>query len=119
MTMLTLAPPTPVAGTAGAGTDQPALGITAPARTAGPIATARAVAGRTTRRFVRTPQLLVVSTISGAMFLLIFRYVFGGAINTGGIPYVDFLVNYILSDYPRYRVSALAGVLCVGKVLLP
>jgi len=109
MTMLTLAPPTPVAGTAGVGTDQPALGITAPARTAGPIATARAVAGRTTRRFVRTPQLLVVSTISGAMFLLIFRYVFGGAINTGSLPYVDFLV-------PGYLVTS---VLFTGRTPPP
>ena len=29
------------------------------------------------------PQLVVVGTIQGAMFLLIFRYVFGGAINVG------------------------------------
>jgi ABC-2 type transport system permease protein len=51
-----------------------------------------AVAKRTVRKFLRTPQLVVVGTIQGAMFLLIFRYVFGGAINTGGVPYVDFLV---------------------------
>ena len=51
-----------------------------------------AVARRTVRKFVRTPQLIVVSTIQGAMFLLIFRYVFGGAINAHGLPYVDFLV---------------------------
>jgi ABC-2 type transport system permease protein len=35
----------------------------------------------------------VLGTIQGAMFLLIFRYVFGGAIPiAGGLPYVDFLV---------------------------
>ena len=64
-------------------------------------------AGRTTRlgastlqitrravlRYLRTPQLVVLGTIQGAMFLLIFRYVFGGAIALrGGIAYVDFLV---------------------------
>jgi ABC transporter DrrB family efflux protein len=43
-------------------------------------------------RFLRTPQLLVLGTIQGAMFLLIFRYVFGGAIRLPGIAYVDFLV---------------------------
>ena len=32
------------------------------------------------------------ATIQGAMFLLIFRYVFGGAINVGACTYVDFLV---------------------------
>src|SRR5262245_9468293 len=109
MTMLTLAPPTPVAPAAG--TAQPALGITAPARTAGPIATARAVAGRTTRRFVRTPQLLVVSTVSGAMFLLIFRYVFGGAIDTGSLPYVDFLVpGYVVTSVLFTGSNAASGV---------
>src|ERR1700738_4397744 len=50
------------------------------------------VAGRTLRKFARTPQLIVVGTIQGAMFLLIFRYVFGGAISAGGLSYVNFLV---------------------------
>jgi len=42
----------------------------------------------------RTPQLLVFSTIQPVIFVLMFRYVFGGAINTRipGIPYVDFLM---------------------------
>src|SRR5439155_21903366 len=31
-------------------------------------------------------------TVQGAMFLLIFRYVFGGAIQAGGVSYVNFLV---------------------------
>ena len=44
-------------------------------------------------KFLRTPQLVVLGTIQGAMFLLIFRYVFGGAIEgTDGVDYVDFLV---------------------------
>src|SRR5260370_22504008 len=37
--------------------------------------------------------MIVLGTVEGAMFLLIFRYVFGGAIAIrGGIPYVDFVV---------------------------
>jgi ABC-2 type transport system permease protein/oleandomycin transport system permease protein len=41
----------------------------------------------------RTPQLLVFSTIQPVMFVLLFRYVFGGAIEVpGGIPYVDYLM---------------------------
>lgn len=55
-------------------------------------ASARAVAQRTVRKYVRTPQLIVSNTVQSAMFLFIFRYVFGGAIDTGGIAYVDFLV---------------------------
>ncbi|MCU1364600.1 MAG: type transporter [Ilumatobacteraceae bacterium] len=51
-----------------------------------------AIAGRTVRKFVRTPQLIVIGIVQSAMFLLIFRYVFGGAIGTPGVRYVDFLV---------------------------
>jgi len=40
----------------------------------------------------RTPQLLVFATIQPVIFVLMFRYVFGGAINVPGIPYVDFLM---------------------------
>jgi hypothetical protein len=64
------------------------------------------VAKRTLTAFARTPQLLVVATIQGAMFLLIFRYVFGGAIGeTDGVRYVDFMV-------PGFIV---AGVLFSGR----
>jgi ABC-2 type transport system permease protein len=54
--------------------------------------TASAYANRTILQFVRTPQLLVVSSITSIMFLLIFRFVFGGAIATGPVRYVDFLI---------------------------
>src|SRR4029450_11974880 len=51
-----------------------------------------AVAQRTVRKFVRTPQLIGLATVQSAIFLVIFRYIFGGAIDAGGLPYVDFLV---------------------------
>ena len=50
------------------------------------------IARRVLLKFVRSPQLVVVGTVNGAMFLLIFRYVFGGAITLKGIDYVDFVV---------------------------
>ncbi|WP_250291187.1 ABC transporter permease [Frankia sp. CiP1_Cm_nod1] len=41
----------------------------------------------------RVPELLVFSTIQPVMFVLLFVYVFGGAINVGpGVDYVDFLM---------------------------
>ena len=43
-------------------------------------------------RYFRTPQLVVLGTIQGALFLLIFRYVFGGAMSVPGTSYVNFLV---------------------------
>ena len=39
----------------------------------------------------RMPTLIVFSTVQPIMFVLLFRYVFGGAIQTGG-DYVDFLM---------------------------
>jgi ABC-2 type transport system permease protein len=49
---------------------------------------------RSALRFVRLPQLLFFSTIQPVMLLLLFNYVFGGAINTGPVPikYIQFLL---------------------------
>ncbi len=71
-----------------------------------------AVARRTLRKVVRTPQIMVVGTIQGAMFLLIFRYVFGGAINPGGsVPYVDFLIpGYVATSVLFSGAMTAAGV---------
>ncbi len=53
---------------------------------------------RTILQFFRTPQLLMLGTIQGALFLFMFRYIFGGAINPGeGLEYVDFLVPGFLA----------------------
>jgi ABC transporter DrrB family efflux protein len=69
------------------------------------------VARRSIRKFRRTPQLLVISTVQGAMFLLIFRYVFGGAIDTGTIPYVDFLVpGFVVTGVLFSGMGTSAGV---------
>ena len=80
-------------------------------RGSGLVATTAAVAVRTVRKFVRTPQLLVVSTIQGAMFLLIFRYVFGGAVRAGSVPYVDYLVpGFVVTSVLFSGMGGAAGV---------
>lgn len=66
--------------------------ITAPLAPPTPWMTASTYADRTIRQYVRTPQLLVINALTSIMFLLIFRFVFGGAIQTSGIDYVDFLI---------------------------
>jgi ABC-2 type transport system permease protein len=43
-------------------------------------------------RYVRTPQLIVLATLQMALFFLIYRYMFGGAIHVTGMSYVDYLV---------------------------
>jgi ABC-2 type transport system permease protein len=51
-----------------------------------------AVAARNLIAYRRVPQLLVFSTIQPVIFVLMFRYVFGGAIRTGNVRYVDYLM---------------------------
>ncbi|MEA2900942.1 MAG: type transport system permease protein [Actinomycetota bacterium] len=75
-----------------AGAVAPRRDLPRPTKPAGFLTTVFGVARRTVLRSVRTPQVFVIGMIQGAMFLLIFRYVFGGAIPINGIRYVDFLV---------------------------
>ncbi len=60
------------------------------------FADAVVIARRNLTRIARTPQLLVFATIQPIMFVLLFRYVFGGAIHVPGISYVDFLIPGII-----------------------
>ncbi len=46
----------------------------------------------------RVPQLLVFATIQPIIFVLLFRYVFGGAIPIPGVPYVDYLMPGIFAQ---------------------
>jgi ABC-2 type transport system permease protein len=80
-------------------------------RPPGLVASTLVIAGRTVRSFARSPQLLVVGTIQGAIFLLIFRYVFGGAIDTGGVSYVNFLVpGFVTTTVLFVGMATAAGV---------
>ncbi len=108
MTTTTIDPRTPAAAPVASSA---ILSIAPAGRTAGAVATAMSVAARTVRKFVRTPQLIVVETIQGAMFLLIFRYVFGGAISPGAVPYVDFLVpGFVVTSVLFAGTGTAAGV---------
>jgi ABC transporter DrrB family efflux protein len=46
----------------------------------------------------RVPQLLIFSTIQPVIFVLLFRYVFGGAIHVPNVPYVDFLMPGVFAQ---------------------
>ncbi len=54
------------------------------------------IAERNLVRLPRRPDLLLAFTVQPIMFVLLFRYVFGGAIATGGLPYVEFLIPGII-----------------------
>lgn len=47
-------------------------------------------------RYIRLPQLLIFSTIQPVMFLLLFTYVFGGAIATSSPQYINYLLPGII-----------------------
>ena len=54
------------------------------------------LAKRNLARIPRQPDLLIAYTIQPVMFVLLFVYVFGGAISTPGFDYVDFLMPGII-----------------------
>jgi ABC-2 type transport system permease protein len=56
------------------------------------------VAGRNVRTLLRTPQALIFATIQPVIFVLLFRYAFGGAIHVPGVAYVDYLMPGIFAQ---------------------
>ena len=54
------------------------------------------IAERNVIRLPRAPELFIGYTVQPIMFVLLFRYVFGGAISTPGYSYVDFLIPGII-----------------------
>src|SRR3954469_8075909 len=69
------------------------------------------VTGRTLRHFIRPPQLLIFSTIQPVMFVLLFTYVFGGAVKgslPGGVKYIDFLLPGIFVQSVAFRATQTA-----------
>jgi ABC transporter DrrB family efflux protein len=60
------------------------------------VSDALAMTRRNLLRYVRLPNLLVFSTIQPVMFVLLFTYVFGGAVRIPSGSYKDFLLPGIL-----------------------
>ena len=56
------------------------------------------ITGRNLTVLVRLPQLLVFATIQPILFVLMFRYVFGGAIDVPGTSYVNYLMPGIFAQ---------------------
>ncbi len=57
------------------------------------LADTLAMAGRNLRRLSRQPEQVVFNLVSPIMFVLLFRYVFGGAISgLNGLNYVNYLI---------------------------
>ena len=52
--------------------------------------------GRSLRHILRSPDTIITTAVTPVAMLLLFVYVFGGAIDTGGEEYVDYLLPGIL-----------------------
>jgi ABC-2 type transport system permease protein len=81
-----------------------------PVRSHGPSAFLRDTALITQRHLLRTrrtPQIIVLSAVMPIMFVLLFRYVFGGSILVPGYDsYVDFLIPGILVQTVIFGASS-------------
>lgn len=71
-------------------------------------ADSRVMTARQLRKTLRRPVYIVFAFVQPVMFVLLFRYVFGGAINTGDVDYVDFLMPGIIVQ------TAVFGALMTG-----
>jgi ABC transporter DrrB family efflux protein len=65
------------------------------------------MAGRNLRRLMRQPEMVMFNLVSPIMFVLLFRFVFGGAIN--GLQGVNY-VNYLIPGIAVQTVLFSAGV---------
>jgi ABC-2 type transport system permease protein/oleandomycin transport system permease protein len=72
------------------------------------VADSRVMAIRQLRKITRRPMYVVYLFVQPVIFVLLFRYVFGGAIDTGQVSYVDYLMPGIIV------MTAVFGALTTG-----
>jgi ABC-2 type transport system permease protein len=74
------------------------------------ISDALVVTKRQWLQLIRVPEVLIFSTIQPVMFVLLFRYVFGGSISTGipGVDYVQLLMPGIFVQTVAFTLAGTA-----------
>jgi ABC transporter DrrB family efflux protein len=72
------------------------------------LADSRVMAARQRRKILRRPMYVVYLFVQPVLFVLLFRYVFGGAINTGHVSYANYLIPGIIV------MTAIFGSLTTG-----
>lgn len=76
--------------------------------------------GRSLRHISRSPDTIITTVVTPVAIMLLFVFVFGGAIDTGGVPYVDYLLPGILlitiASTVAYTAVRLFGDLQTGIV---
>src|SRR3954469_14477481 len=79
------------------------------------VADAIAITWRNLKGMQRVPQVVVFTTVQPVIFVLMFRYVFGGAIRVPGVPYVDFLMPGIFVQTVTF--GAVSTAVALGEDL--
>ena len=74
-----------------------------------------ALAWRNLLTIRRVPQLLIFATIQPLLFVLMFRYVFGGAIDVPGVDYVNYLMPGIFAQTVAFGAISTGIGLAVDK----
>lgn len=64
--------------------------------------------GRVLKHTTRNPSTLIMTILLPLIVLLLFNYGFGGALNTGGVKYIDYVVPGIILMGAGYSASATA-----------
>jgi ABC-2 type transport system permease protein/oleandomycin transport system permease protein len=78
-------------------------------RLSGAVSDTLAMTWRGLLTYIRVPQLLVFSTVQPVLFVLLFRYVFGGVVgNDLSVPYVDFLLPGVFVQMTVFGAMATA-----------
>ncbi|MBV9193398.1 MAG: ABC transporter permease [Solirubrobacterales bacterium] len=75
------------------------------------IADSRVMAARQLRKVSRRPMFVVYLFVQPVIFVVLFRYVFGGAISAGHVSYVNYLIPGIIV------MTAIFGALTTGSGL--
>ena len=89
----------------------PTPGVVTGHRRSTAVQDALSVAWRNLKGMSRTPQVIVFSTVQPIIFVLNFRFVFGGALSGAlpqGVPYVDFLMPGIFVQTVTFGSTAIA-----------
>jgi len=89
--------------------------ITRPATPPAPATAAAQIAGRALRKYFRTPGLFVMGIVQAALFLFMFRYVFGGAIRVGSTGYAGYLIPGYVATIVLFTGGGIAVAVAEDK----
>jgi ABC-2 type transport system permease protein len=89
--------------------------VTRPAARPAPATATAQIAGRALRKYFRTPGLFVMGIVQAALFLFMFRYVFGGAIRVGSTGYAGYLIPGYVATIMLFTGGGIAVAVAEDK----